>query len=49
MVVNLTLADDRRILGDVQAMYTACQEAEVPPLFVHMSSAEVFGRPKSPS
>ncbi|KDF00403.1 hypothetical protein Y900_015990 [Mycolicibacterium aromaticivorans JS19b1 = JCM 16368] len=47
MVVNLTLADDRRILGDVQAMYTACQEAEVP-LFVHMSSAEVFGRAEEP-
>lgn len=43
MVVNLTLADDRRILGDVQAMHAACQQAEVP-LFVHMSSAEVFGR-----
>ncbi|WP_174398869.1 NAD-dependent epimerase/dehydratase family protein [Mycolicibacterium sphagni] len=47
MVVNLTLADDRRILGDVQAMYAACQEAEVP-LFVHMSSAEVFGRAEEP-
>ncbi|WP_445167264.1 NAD-dependent epimerase/dehydratase family protein [Mycolicibacterium sp. Dal123E01] len=48
MVVNLTLADDRRILGDVQAMYAACQEAEVP-LFVHMSSAEVFGRAEDPA
>ncbi|MCV7345087.1 NAD-dependent epimerase/dehydratase family protein [Mycolicibacterium rhodesiae] len=47
MVVNLTLADDRRILGDVQAMYTACQEAQVP-LFVHMSSGEVFGRAEEP-
>lgn len=47
MVVNLTLADDRRILGDVQAMYAACQQAEVP-LFVHMSSAEVFGRAEEP-
>jgi 2-alkyl-3-oxoalkanoate reductase len=46
-VVNLTLGDDRRILGDVQAMYAACQQAGVP-LFVHMSSAEVFGRAEEP-
>ena len=48
MVVNLTLGDDRRILGDVQAMHAACQEAQVP-LFVHMSSAEVFGRAQDPT
>ena len=48
MVVNLTLGDDKRIVGDVQAMYTACREAGVP-LFVHMSSAEVFGRAEDPA
>ncbi|OBB58694.1 hypothetical protein A5757_15735 [Mycobacterium sp. 852013-51886_SCH5428379] len=48
MVVNLTLGNDERIVGDVQSMYTACQQAEVP-LFVHMSSAEVFGRAEDPN
>lgn len=43
MVVNLTMGNDRRIVGDVQAIHAACRAAEVP-LFVHMSSAEVFGR-----
>lgn len=43
MAVNLTQGDDKRIVGDVQSIYQACREAEVP-LFVHMSSAEVFGR-----
>lgn len=43
MVVNLTLGNDERIVGDVESIHTACQQAEVP-LFVHMSSAEVFGR-----
>ena len=43
MVVNLTMGDDRRIVGDAQSIHDACQKAEVP-LFVHMSSAEVFGR-----
>lgn len=47
MVVNLTLGDDRRIVGDVQAIHAACEEADVP-LFVHMSSAEVFGRAEDP-
>lgn len=47
MVVNLTMGDDRRIVGDVQSMHAACREAEVP-LFVHMSSAEVFGRADAP-
>lgn len=46
-VVNLTLGADRRIVGDVQSIHAACQEAEVP-LFVHMSSAEVFGRAETP-
>lgn len=43
MAVNLTQGDSNRIVGDVQAIYRACREAEVP-LFVHMSTAEVFGR-----
>ncbi len=43
MVVNLTMGDDKRIVGDVQSIHAACQKAEVP-LFVHISSAEVFGR-----
>ncbi len=47
MVVNLTMGDDQRIVGDVQAIHQACQQAEVP-LFVHMSSAEVFGRAEQP-
>ncbi|WP_422742566.1 NAD-dependent epimerase/dehydratase family protein [Mycobacterium sp. WMMD1722] len=47
MVVNLTLGNDERIVGDVQSMYAACRQAEVP-LFVHMSSAEVFGRAEQP-
>jgi 2-alkyl-3-oxoalkanoate reductase len=43
MAVNLTNGDDKRIVGDVQSIHQACREAEVP-LFVHTSSAEVFGR-----
>lgn len=43
MAVNLTNGDDTRIVGDVQSIYQACREAEVP-LFVHFSSCEVFGR-----
>ncbi len=43
LAVNLTMGDDKRIVGDVQSIYHACREAEVP-LLVHMSSAEVFGR-----
>lgn len=47
MVVNLTMGDDKSIVGDVQSIHRACREAEVP-LFVHMSSAEVFGRAEAP-
>jgi nucleoside-diphosphate-sugar epimerase len=47
MVVNLTSGDGPHILGDVQSIYAACQEAGVP-LFVHTSSAEVFGRAEAP-
>jgi 2-alkyl-3-oxoalkanoate reductase len=43
MVVNLTMGDDKRFVSDVQSIHAACRQAEVP-LFVHMSSAEVFGR-----
>lgn len=43
MVVNLTMGDDKRILSDVKSIYAACVDAGVP-LFVHVSSAEVFGR-----
>lgn len=43
MVVNLTMGSDEHIVDHVQAIHAACIEAEVP-LFVHMSSAEVFGR-----
>lgn len=46
MAVNLTSGDDKRIVGDVQSIYHACGHAGVP-LFVHMSSAEVFGRADS--
>lgn len=42
-VVNLTMGDDKRTVGDAQSIHAACQKADVP-LFVHMSSAEVFGR-----
>jgi nucleoside-diphosphate-sugar epimerase len=42
-VVNLTMGDDKRTVGDAQSIHAACQKAGVP-LFVHMSSAEVFGR-----
>ncbi|MDG4665379.1 NAD(P)-dependent oxidoreductase [Mycobacterium sp. 236(2023)] len=48
MVVNLTLGNDERIVGDVESIYSACVQAEVP-LFVHMSSAEVFGRADAPN
>lgn len=48
MAVNLTMGDDTRIVPNVQAMYEACRVAEVP-LFVHMSSAEVFGRADEPN
>lgn len=47
MVVNLTMGDDKRILSDVQAIHAACAAAGVP-LFVHVSSAEVFGRAEDP-
>lgn len=43
MAVNLTQGDDQRIVGDAQSIYRACREADVP-LFVHLSSGEVFGR-----
>lgn len=45
MAVNLTMGDDTRIVGDAQAIHEACRQAGVP-LFVHMSSAEVFGQAK---
>lgn len=47
MAVNLTMGDDKRILGDVQTLHAACRQAGVP-LLVHMSSAEVFGRAEDP-
>jgi nucleoside-diphosphate-sugar epimerase len=43
MAVNLTMGDDKRIVGDVRSIYAACVDAGVP-VFVHISSAEVFGR-----
>nr|WP_090276075.1 NAD(P)-dependent oxidoreductase [Mycolicibacterium komanii]CRL69222.1 dehydrogenase [Mycolicibacterium komanii] len=47
MAVNLTMGDDKCIVTDVQSIHRACREAGVP-LFVHMSSAEVFGRAEAP-
>ncbi|WP_319437056.1 NAD(P)-dependent oxidoreductase [Mycobacterium sp. RTGN5] len=47
MVVNLTTGDDQRAVSDAQSIHTACQQADVP-LFVHTSSAEVFGRAEAP-
>ena len=43
MIVNLTMGDNSRILPDVQQMHEACRQAGVP-AFLHVSSAEVFGR-----
>lgn len=48
MAVNLTMGQDKAMVGDVQAIHQACRVAEVP-LFVHMSSAEVFGQADAPA
>lgn len=48
MAVNLTMGDNARMVGNVQAMHEACRIADVP-LLVHMSSAEVFGRAEVPN
>jgi dTDP-4-dehydrorhamnose reductase len=47
IAINLTMGNNARILGDVQSIHAACQEAGVG-TFVHLSSAEVFGRVDSP-
>lgn len=47
MAVNLTMGQNEQMLANVQAIHEACRIAEVP-LFVHMSSAEVFGRAEEP-
>jgi len=42
-VVNLTLGDFGDLAGPAAAMFDACAARKVP-LFIHLSSAEVFGR-----
>jgi 2-alkyl-3-oxoalkanoate reductase len=46
-VVNLTLGDFGDLAGPAVAMFEACAAARVP-LFIHLSSAEVFGRVEDP-